>query len=64
MADYILRVYTDVLTEKATLSSALPGGNRGLYLADGMATVRDFRLVLDRRHDDHRRGQWCAGPPV
>ena len=43
MADYILRVYTDVLTEKATLSSALPGGNRGLYLADGMATVRDER---------------------
>ncbi len=26
MADYILRVYTDFLTEKATLSSALPGG--------------------------------------
>ena len=43
MADYILRVYTDVLTEKATLSVPLPAGNRGIYVASGMATIRDRR---------------------
>jgi hypothetical protein len=43
MADYILRVYTDVFTGKATLSAPLPGGNRGIYVADGMATIRDDR---------------------
>lgn len=41
MAGYILRLYTDVLTEKATLASPLPGINRGLYVANGMATIRD-----------------------
>jgi len=41
MAGYILRLYTDVLTEKATLSAPLPGRNRGLYITNGMATVRD-----------------------
>ena len=41
MADYILRVYTDVFAGKATLSAPLPGGNRGIYIADGMATIRD-----------------------
>jgi len=43
MADYILRVYTDVFTEKASLTSPLPGMNRGIYVADGMATLRDDR---------------------
>lgn len=41
MAGYILRLYTDVLTEKATLSAPLPRRNRGIYIADGMATIRD-----------------------
>ncbi|MGB0630480.1 MAG: hypothetical protein ACPGRZ_07280 [Alphaproteobacteria bacterium] len=41
MADYILRLYVDVLTEKATLSAPLPAGNRGIYVAGGMATLRD-----------------------
>lgn len=43
MVDYILRVYTDVFTGKATLSAPLPGSNRGIYVADGMATIRDDR---------------------
>lgn len=43
MADYILRVYTDVFTEKASVASPLPGMNRGIYVADGMATIRDDR---------------------
>ena len=41
MADYILRLYVDVLTEKATLSAPLPAGNRGIYVAGGMATISD-----------------------
>lgn len=41
MAAYVLRLYTDVLTEKATLGAPLPPGNRGLYVAGGMATIRD-----------------------
>lgn len=41
MAGYILRLYTDVLTEKAALGAPLPGGNRGIYVAAGMATIRD-----------------------
>jgi hypothetical protein len=41
MADYILRLYVDVLTEKATLSAPLPAGNRGIYVAEGMATISD-----------------------
>ncbi len=41
MADYILRLYTDVLTEKATLSGPLPAGNRGIFVAGGMATISD-----------------------
>jgi hypothetical protein len=40
MADYVLRLYTDVLTEKASLSKPLPGMVRALYVANGMATVR------------------------
>lgn len=41
MAGYVLRLYTDVLTEKATLSAPLPGANRAIYVANGMATLRD-----------------------
>ena len=41
MADYILRLYTDVLTEKATLSCPLPQGNRCVFVAGGMATISD-----------------------
>ena len=41
MADYILRLYTDVLIEKATLGAPLPAGNRGIFVAGGMATVSD-----------------------
>ena len=40
MAGYILRLYTDVLTEKAELSTPLPAGNRAIYVANGMATIR------------------------
>jgi len=40
MAGYILRLYTDVLTEKAALSTPLPAGNRAIYVTDGMATIR------------------------
>ncbi|MEK9644152.1 MAG: hypothetical protein VW547_01270 [Alphaproteobacteria bacterium] len=39
MADYILRLYTDVLSEKASLSRPLPGLVRALYVTNGMATV-------------------------
>lgn len=41
MVEYILRLYVDVLTEKATLSDALPAGNRGIYVAGGMVTISD-----------------------
>ena len=41
MAGYVLRLYTDVLTEKAALAAPLPGVNRALYVAGGIATVRD-----------------------
>ncbi len=39
MADYVLRLYTDVLREKASLSRPLPGLVRALYISNGMATV-------------------------
>lgn len=41
MAAYVLRLYTDVLTEKAAFAEPLPGGNRAIYVANGMVTVRD-----------------------
>ena len=40
MAAYIKRLYTDILTEKASFAAPLPGCVRAIYVANGMATVR------------------------
>lgn len=40
MAAYIKRLYTDILTEKASFAAPLPGCVRAIYAAGGMATVR------------------------
>ena len=41
MASYVKRLYTDVLTEKASFAKPLPGCVRAIYVANGMATIRD-----------------------